>query len=90
MLEDIAEEEEGGMCEEEEGEEAARGHPGDQMNQIIVQAATSVPHSTGRGLSRPRKPEIPWRLEEEMRRLRREAKWEECKNIRNIYRPRKR
>eukprot|EP00959_Pyramimonas_sp_CCMP1952_P176277 3683463-Pyramimonas_sp.AAC.1 len=89
MQEDITEEEEGCMCEEEE-EEAARGHPGDQINHIIVQAATSVPRSTGRGLSWPRKLEIPWSLEEEMRRLRRGAKWEECKRIRTIYRPRKR
>eukprot|EP00959_Pyramimonas_sp_CCMP1952_P056360 1177037-Pyramimonas_sp.AAC.1 len=85
ILEDITEEEEG-LAEKEEGdeEETARAHPGDQINQIIVQAATSVPHSTGRWLSRPRKPEIPWSLEEDMRRLRREAKWE-CKMIRKIY-----
>eukprot|EP00959_Pyramimonas_sp_CCMP1952_P464735 9487125-Pyramimonas_sp.AAC.1 len=90
-LEDITEEEEG-LGEKGEGdeEEAARGHPGDQINQIIVQAASSVPHSTGRELSRPRKPEILWSLEEESRRLRREAKWEECKMIRNMYRPHKR
>ena len=93
MLEDIVEEagdRDDRDTEGEEDEETFTDHPGDLLARGVIDAALNVPHSRGRHNDRPRKSEVLWSMEEGMKQLRREGKWEECKELRRRYRPLKR
>eukprot|EP00959_Pyramimonas_sp_CCMP1952_P008824 184625-Pyramimonas_sp.AAC.1 len=63
---------------------------GELRNAGIVSAASLAPHTQGRQGRRPKKPEDLWRMEEDMKQLRSERRWEDCKQLRRQYRPAKR
>jgi hypothetical protein len=63
---------------------------GELINAATVSAASLTPHAQGRQVRRPKKPEDLWRVQEDMKQLRKERRWEDCKQLRRLCRPAKR